>query len=67
LFLSHVQDFRQAVADDVLLLESLSSCLPPTEFKKAFLLMISGDLNHIIRPTNMEDPGSSKKHVTGLV
>ncbi|KAL8575112.1 hypothetical protein ACOMHN_055105 [Nucella lapillus] len=59
-------DFRAAVKDDYLLLESLSPCLPPNEHKKAFLLMISGDLEHELRPTGqsvlgaLDAPASSK-------
>ncbi|KAK7109368.1 calaxin-like [Littorina saxatilis] len=51
-----LKDFRAAVAEDDLLLESLSSCLPPTENKKAFFLMISGDLKYTLSPSGPSAP-----------
>ncbi|KAK7478970.1 hypothetical protein BaRGS_00029837 [Batillaria attramentaria] len=45
-------DFQQAVKNDNLLLESLAPCMPPAEYKKSFLLLISGDCTHTIAPNN---------------
>ncbi|XP_076438216.1 calaxin-like [Babylonia areolata] len=53
-----LEDFHAAVKEDYLLQEALSACLPPVEHKKAFLLMISGDLRHELRPTGQSAPGT---------
>ena len=64
-FFLSFQDFRAAVQEDYLLLESLGSCMPPTENKKAFLLMISGDLNQAIRPSGSAVPGAFDAGASG--